>query len=166
MADKFGLDLAGPNVHVAPPLSYTNMVRAVIGAESVVTDSGGLQKESYLLGTVCTTVRTETEWPETLDDGWDQLCFDVDDLPRAVARPRPTGPKEHRTAMAAPRSASWRNSSNTSNETSLGTRVLYRHARVRTEFMYGRPTFATSLSGGAHFAGETQEEMGPTDDGR
>ena len=72
-AKEFGLALSGGALVVCPPLAYPEMVRAMMGSVGVVTDSGGLQKEAYLLGVPCTTLRTETEWTETLVDDWNIL---------------------------------------------------------------------------------------------
>lgn len=72
-----GLRLSTARLHVARPLPYPQMVRLVMGATGVVTDSGGLQKEAFLLGTPCTTLRTETEWPETLENDWNILDPDL-----------------------------------------------------------------------------------------
>ncbi len=68
-----GIPLSGGSLTTVAPYGYPDMVAAVRGATTVVTDSGGLQKEAYLLGTPCTTVRTETEWPETIAAGWNRL---------------------------------------------------------------------------------------------
>ena len=62
------------------------MVRAVVHSRGVVTDSGGLQKEAFLLGAVCTTLRTETEWPETLADEWNILDPHLDRLAKLADR--------------------------------------------------------------------------------
>jgi UDP-N-acetylglucosamine 2-epimerase (non-hydrolysing) len=71
-----GVDLAIGSVKVGRPLPYAALVAAVMGSVGVVTDSGGLQKESYLLERPCTTVRSETEWVETLESGWNVLAPD------------------------------------------------------------------------------------------
>ncbi|HEU4349036.1 MAG TPA: UDP-N-acetylglucosamine 2-epimerase (non-hydrolyzing) [Actinoplanes sp.] len=69
-----GLKLAQGAVHPGQPLPYAAMVAGVLGSAGVVTDSGGLQKEAYLLARPCTTLRSETEWVETLADGWNHLA--------------------------------------------------------------------------------------------
>ncbi len=68
------LGLTWPDrVTAVEPLSYVEMLSLVAGAEAVLTDSGGLQKEAVLLGTRCLTLRPETEWPETLEGGWNTV---------------------------------------------------------------------------------------------
>lgn len=62
------------NVRVIPPSSYLNMVALLDATEIVVTDSGGLQKEAYVMQRPCVTVRTETEWVETVEAGWNRLA--------------------------------------------------------------------------------------------
>jgi UDP-N-acetylglucosamine 2-epimerase (non-hydrolysing) len=88
-AADFGIDLASGSVVVADPLPYPQLVRAVMDSAGVITDSGGLQKEAFLLRTPCTTVRTETEWVETVDLGWNVLVDDPRDLARVIDRPTP-----------------------------------------------------------------------------
>lgn len=94
-ADALGMALAGGNILVADPLPYPAMVSALRSSAGVVTDSGGLQKEAFLLGVPCTTVRSETEWTETLVGGWNHLVPDPSDLAEAVMRAIPTVARGH-----------------------------------------------------------------------
>lgn len=88
-ASQHGIDLEIGAVRVHEPLRYPQLVGAVMGSAGVVTDSGGLQKEAFLLRIPCTTVRPETEWVETVDLGWNVLANEVGAIAPAVARPRP-----------------------------------------------------------------------------
>ena len=61
------------NVEPIEPLGYLEMLAFVAGAEAVVTDSGGLQKEAYWLGVPCVTLRPNTEWVDTVEVGANTL---------------------------------------------------------------------------------------------
>lgn len=61
------------NVKAIAPLEYTEMIILEQAAQCVMTDSGGIQKEAYLMGTPCITLREETEWVETVAAGWNVL---------------------------------------------------------------------------------------------
>jgi UDP-N-acetylglucosamine 2-epimerase len=61
-------------IHLIEPLGYMDMISATIRSRAVLTDSGGLQKESVWLGIPCVTLRDETEWIETLRDGYNRLA--------------------------------------------------------------------------------------------
>jgi len=58
-----------PRLHIVDPVGYLENLYMIERARYVLTDSGGLQKEAYFLDTPCVTLRTETEWPETVDGG-------------------------------------------------------------------------------------------------
>jgi UDP-GlcNAc3NAcA epimerase len=55
------------------PLDYVEMQGLLAEAELVLTDSGGLQKEAYFHNAKCITLRSETEWTETIECGWNKL---------------------------------------------------------------------------------------------
>lgn len=69
------------NILFIDPVGYIEMLFLVKNAEKVITDSGGLQKEAYILETPCVTLRKETEWIETLRGNNNILCnIDIDDI--------------------------------------------------------------------------------------
>ena len=65
--DKFN------NIRFIEPLSYLDFLTLMQASEMILTDSGGIQKEAYIIGKLCITLRPETEWIETVKTGWNIL---------------------------------------------------------------------------------------------
>lgn len=80
---QFGLEF-GDNVHIIDPVGFLDMVALLEACRIVITDSGGLQKEAYMLKRPCVTVRDTTEWVETVNSGWNRLS-EPDPIPFKAA---------------------------------------------------------------------------------
>jgi UDP-GlcNAc3NAcA epimerase len=65
--------VAPPTVRIVEPLAYRTTLALLRFARLCLTDSGGLQKEAYIVGTPCVTLRDSTEWTETVAAGWNRL---------------------------------------------------------------------------------------------
>lgn len=100
---KNGISL-GENVEVADPVGYLEMLALESRARMILTDSGGVQKEAYLVGVPCVTLRDETEWVETVETGWNILTgADREKIVQTVRtfQPPPARPDLFGDGMAA-----------------------------------------------------------------
>jgi len=84
------LDELSECVRVVAPLGYLDFTALLLHARAVLTDSGGVQKEAYLAGVPCVTLRDRTEWTETVAAGWNTLAgLDADAAVAALEREVP-----------------------------------------------------------------------------
>jgi UDP-N-acetylglucosamine 2-epimerase len=80
----------GEQVRLLPPVGYLDFAALASQARVVVTDSGGVQKEAYWYRVPCVTLRTTTEWVETIETGWNRLVsMDVEAIVTAVGDAAP-----------------------------------------------------------------------------
>jgi UDP-GlcNAc3NAcA epimerase len=105
-------DVLARSVELVEPVGYVEMLALMRGARAVLTDSGGVQKEAYFVGTPCVTLRDETEWRETVELGWNTLVTDlavpaIVAAARAAAVPPPSELRPYGDGRAADRIAEY-----------------------------------------------------------
>jgi len=84
--------LDGSKVRIVEPVGYVDMTALMLGASKILTDSGGVQKEAYILGKPCITMRDSTEWTETIKEGWNVLVgSDAEKIADAIENFNPKG---------------------------------------------------------------------------
>lgn len=92
---SFNIDLQEyTNIDFIDPVGYLDSVSYQTYADAIITDSGGMQKEAYMLRKKCITIRSETEWIETLEGNWNTLVFDDLSLIRNHINVEPKNYKE------------------------------------------------------------------------
>ncbi len=76
------------NIVFIPPIGYVESISYQMYADCIITDSGGIQKEAYIMKKKCITLRSETEWVETLAGDWNTLVFEnLNDIKEVLKTP-------------------------------------------------------------------------------
>jgi UDP-N-acetylglucosamine 2-epimerase len=92
--EKYGLTeivQKADNIKIVEPVSYLEMLLLEKHAKAIVTDSGGVQKEAYFAKVPCLTLRSETEWVETVEVGCNRLVNPLEeDLAKIIQQFQPT----------------------------------------------------------------------------
>jgi UDP-N-acetylglucosamine 2-epimerase len=95
MMAEFSLSFS-PNVRATEPLGFLELLALLDACAFVLTDSGGVQKEAYMLRRPCITLRDTTEWVETVDSGWNRLAEPTaESLGPALTAARAAPPEDH-----------------------------------------------------------------------
>ena len=84
--DESGIDKAQyANVNFMSPVSFFHGLELINGAVGIITDSGGIQREAYIMKKPCVTILPKTPWEETLVGGWNRIVFDdLEELPEKM----------------------------------------------------------------------------------
>lgn len=90
----YGLNINN-NIKIIEPVGYLDMINLESNSQKIVTDSGGVQKEAYFMEKPCITMRDETEWVETVENGWNVIVgSDKEKIKDAIVNFNPTGKQE------------------------------------------------------------------------
>lgn len=89
--NEYGLQF-NDNVQIIDSVGYLNMLALIQRAKKIITDSGGVQKEAYFMARPCITIRDQTEWVETVQNGWNNLVgADEEKIINSIQNFQPNG---------------------------------------------------------------------------